>query len=177
MTNTPTQLAANDTISNFTVLRHLTSSIRVVETVWARNAIHALIGIMRPIVRYDGICIILVTVIVRGLMFPISRRQQASMARTQEQMAKVAPELKKLKEKHKGDSVAMQQAQMELYRKHGINPAAGLGGCLMLMLQMPIFMGLSAKLFRLLEFVQLPILQCQIVGAAQSIRVVRPKRL
>jgi YidC/Oxa1 family membrane protein insertase len=121
------------------------------------NAIHALIGIMRPIVRYDGICIILVTVIVRGLMFPISRRQQASMARTQEQMAKVAPDVKKIKEKYKNDIVAQQQAMSELYRRHGINPAAGLTGCLMLFAQMPVFLGLYFALqesffFRLERF-------------------------
>jgi YidC/Oxa1 family membrane protein insertase len=121
------------------------------------NIIHSLIGFMRPIVRYDGICIILVTVIVRGLMFPISRRQQASMARTQEQMAKVAPDVKKIKEKYKNDMVAQQQAMSELYRRHGINPAAGLTGCLMLFAQMPVFLGLYFALqesffFRLERF-------------------------
>jgi len=125
--------------------------------VFFTNAIHALIGILRPIVRYDGICIILVTVLVRGLMFPLSRRQQATMARTQEQMAKVAPEVKKIKEKYKNDLVAQQQAMSELYRRHGINPAAGLGGCLMLFLQMPVFLGLYFALqesffFRLERF-------------------------
>src|SRR5207244_12954200 len=100
---------------------------------------------------------LLVTVIVRGLMFPISRRQQASMARTQEQMAKVAPDVKKIKEKYKNDLVAQQQAMTELYRRHGINPAAGLSGCLMLFLQMPVFLGLYFALqesffFRLERF-------------------------
>jgi YidC/Oxa1 family membrane protein insertase len=125
--------------------------------VFFTNAIHALIGILRPIVRLDGICIILVTVFVRGLMFPLSRRQQATMARTQEQMAKVAPEVKKIKEKYKNDLVNQQQAMSELYRRHGINPAAGLGGCLMLFLQMPVFLGLYFALqesffFRLERF-------------------------
>src|SRR5438105_8184177 len=125
--------------------------------IFCTNAIHALIGIMRPIVRYDGICIILVTVIVRGLMFPLSRRQQATMARTQEQMAKVAPDVKKIKEKYKNDLVAQQQAMSELYRRHGINPAAGLSGCLMLFAQMPVFLGLYFALqesffFRLERF-------------------------
>ncbi|HTK74432.1 MAG TPA: membrane protein insertase YidC [Gemmataceae bacterium] len=125
--------------------------------VFFTNAIHALIGILRPIVRYDGICIILVTVLVRGLMFPLSRRQQATMARTQEQMAKVAPDVKKIKEKYKNDMIAQQQAMSELYRRHGINPAAGLGGCLMLFLQMPVFLGLYFALqesffFRLERF-------------------------
>jgi YidC/Oxa1 family membrane protein insertase len=106
------------------------------------NSVHWLIGILRPICIYDGICIVVVTVLVRLAMMPVSRRQQASMARTQEGMAKLKPEIAKLNEKYKNDLVAKQQATMELYRKHGINPAAGLGGCLMLILQMPIFLGL-----------------------------------
>src|SRR5439155_14801689 len=94
---------------------------------------------------------------VRGIMFPLSRKQAATMARTQEQMAKLQPEIKKIKEKHKGDVVAQQQAMSELYRRHGINPAAGLSGCLMLFAQMPVFLGLYFALqesffFRLERF-------------------------
>ena len=94
------------------------------------------------VIPSEAICIILVTVIVRGIMFPLSRKQAATMARTQEQMAKLQPEIKKVKEKHKGDVLAQQQAMSELYRRHGVNPAAGLGGCLMLFAQMPVFLGL-----------------------------------
>jgi YidC/Oxa1 family membrane protein insertase len=106
------------------------------------NAVHWLIGVLRMTHLSDGICIVLTTVLVRLLMMPLSRRQQGSMARTQEGMAKLKPEIAKLNEKYKNDLVAKQQATMELYRKHGINPAAGLGGCLMLIVQMPIFFGL-----------------------------------
>jgi YidC/Oxa1 family membrane protein insertase len=106
------------------------------------NLVHAIIGVLRPIVRYEGLCIILVTVLVRGLMFPVSRKQAATMQRTQEQMAKLQPEIKKIKERHKNDILAQQQAMSELYRRHGVNPAAGLGGCLMLLVQMPVFLGL-----------------------------------
>ena len=51
-------------------------------------------------------------------------------------------EIKKVKEKYKNDMLAQQQAMSELYRRHGVNPAAGLGGCLMLFAQMPVFLGL-----------------------------------
>ncbi len=82
-----------------------------------------------------GLSIILLTVIVRGLMFPISRRQAMFSIK----MQALAPELKKISEKYKDDPQAKGQAVMELYRKHGIHP---LGSCLPLVLQMPIFMGL-----------------------------------
>ena len=70
-----------------------------------------------------------------GTAFPISRKQTANMAK----MQALKPELDKLKEKYKGDQQAMGQAQMELYKKHGVNP---LGSCWLMFLQMPIFLGL-----------------------------------
>jgi YidC/Oxa1 family membrane protein insertase len=125
--------------------------------VFFTNVVHWLISALRHVSPNDALCIILVTVLVRLAMMPVSRRQAASMARQQEAMAKVQPEVKKLNERYKNDLVAKQQAQMELYRKHGINPAASLGGCLMLFLQMPIFLGLYYALqesffFRLESF-------------------------
>ena len=68
-------------------------------------------------------------------MHPVSRKQ----ARTTMRMQSLQPELDKLKEKYKDDKQALQMAQMELYRKHGINP---LGSCWMMFLQMPVFLGL-----------------------------------
>jgi YidC/Oxa1 family membrane protein insertase len=131
--------------------------------VWFTNVVHSLIGFFRNILPsgFDAVCIMLVTVIVRGIMFPLSRRQAATMQRTQEQMAKIQPEMKKVKEKFKGDIMAQQQAMSELYRKHGVNPAAGLGGCLMVFVQMPVFLGLyfalqESFLFRLKRFLWAP---------------------
>lgn len=97
-----------------------------------------------------GLSIILLTVVVRGLMFPISRKQAQISVRMQE----LAPEMKKLQEKYKSDPQGKHQAMMELYRKHGVNP---LGGCLPLFLQLPIFLSLYYALqesihFRLASF-------------------------
>jgi YidC/Oxa1 family membrane protein insertase len=91
------------------------------------------------------VCIMILTLMVRGVMFPVSRKQAMTSLRMQE----LAPELKKLKEKHGDDKTAMGAAQMELYRKHGINP---LGTCWMLLLQMPIFMGLYYSLQESIHF-------------------------
>jgi YidC/Oxa1 family membrane protein insertase len=76
----------------------------------------------------------------------------------QEKMQRVQPEMKKLKEKHKDDPWALYQAQQELFRRHHINQFAMLGGCLPLLAQLPIFMGLYYCLqesisFRLESFV------------------------
>lgn len=120
------------------------------------NLIHRLVGWLTAVFP-SGIAIMLVTVVVRGLMFPISKRQAASMQKMQDKMQKVAPEMKEIEKKYKDDFMMKRQAQSELYRKHQINPMAGLGGCLMLFLQMPIFMGLYYALqesvfFRLDKF-------------------------
>jgi len=85
------------------------------------------------------LAIISLTVLVRGCMFPISRKQAISAAR----MKELQPKIAELKEKFGDDREKMAKAQMELWRKHNINP---IGGCLPLFLQMPIFIGLYTAL-------------------------------
>jgi YidC/Oxa1 family membrane protein insertase len=97
-----------------------------------------------------GLCIIILTLLVRGLMHPISRKQAKSSLK----MQALVPEIKALQEKHKGDRQALGVAQMELYRKHGVSP---IGSCWVVFLQMPIFLGLYYALqesifFRLAPF-------------------------
>src|SRR5581483_8994864 len=117
--------------------------------IFCTNRMHDVLGFLRTFLP-DGLCIIVLTLMVRGVMFPISRKQ----AQTTVKMQALAPELKKLQEKYKHDRQAMGMAQMELYRKHGVNP---LGSCWILFLQMPIFMGLyyclqESIFFRLAPF-------------------------
>jgi len=85
------------------------------------------------------LAIISLTVLVRGCMFPISRKQAISAAR----MKELQPKLTELKAKYADDKEKMAKAQMELWRKHNINP---IGGCLPLVIQMPIFIGLYTAL-------------------------------
>jgi YidC/Oxa1 family membrane protein insertase len=118
------------------------------------NLMHWLLNLLHTIVPVYGLCIILLTVIVRGLMFPISRKQ----ALMSQKMQALAPEMKKIQEKYKTDPQAKTQAIMDLYRRHGVNP---LGGCLPLLMQMPIFLGLyyafqESIFFRLAEFIWIP---------------------
>jgi YidC/Oxa1 family membrane protein insertase len=114
------------------------------------NIMHEVLNWLHKLIPNYGICIILLTVLVRGIMFPVSRKQAMTSIRMQE----LAPELKKLQEKLKDDKQALGLAQMDLYRKHGVNP---FGSCWFLLLQMPIFMGLYYCLqesihFRLAQF-------------------------
>jgi YidC/Oxa1 family membrane protein insertase len=109
------------------------------------NIMHRVLGWLHVAVVSYGLCIILLTVMVRGLMFPLSRKQALMSVK----MQILAPELKKLQEKHKDDKQALGMAQWELYRKHGVNP---LGSCWVLLLQMPIFMGLYYALQESIQF-------------------------
>src|SRR5262249_54424062 len=103
--------------------------------IWFTNCMHEVLWWIYSVVKYIspeiltfGLCILLLTVLVRGVMHPLSRKQ----AKTTMRMQALQPELVKLKEKYKDDRQALQMAQMELYRKHGINP---LGSCWLMFLQ------------------------------------------
>ncbi|MCX7864621.1 MAG: membrane protein insertase YidC [Novosphingobium sp.] len=82
-----------------------------------------------------GVAIMLLTVIVRAIMFPIAQRQFASMA----QMRAIQPKMKAIQERYKDDRQKQQQEIMALYKKEGVNPLAG---CLPIFLQIPIFFAL-----------------------------------
>ncbi|MBL9123149.1 MAG: YidC/Oxa1 family insertase periplasmic-domain containing protein, partial [Planctomycetaceae bacterium] len=98
-----------------------------------------------------AIAIILLTVLVRSAMFPLSRRQAISAQKMQE----LAPEMKKLAEKYKNNMEARSKAQQELFRKHNYNPLAG---CLPMFIQLPIFIGLYRSLSVDVELRQAPLI-------------------
>lgn len=91
-----------------------------------------------------GIAIILLTLIVKTVMFPIAQRQFASMAA----MRVVQPKVKEIQERYKDDRQKMQQSMMELYQKEKINPMAG---CLPIFIQIPVFYALYKVLLLTIE--------------------------
>ncbi len=82
-----------------------------------------------------GIAIILLTLLVRGLMFPIGRKQALAAQKMQE----LQPHLKALQEQYKEDKERLTKETFALYKKHGVNPVAG---CIPALIQLPIFVGL-----------------------------------
>ena len=86
-----------------------------------------------------GLAIILFTVIVKVILYPLTYRQLRSMRRMQE----LQPKVQELQKKYKNNPQKAQQAMMELYQKEGVNP---LGGCLPLLIQMPILFALFSAL-------------------------------
>lgn len=96
-----------------------------------------------------GVDIILLTVLIKVLFIPLTQKSFQSM----QAMQKVQPEMKKLQERFKDDREALNREMMELYRRHKVNP---LGGCLPMLLQMPVFIGLYNALFYAVELRHAP---------------------
>ncbi|MFL6792920.1 MAG: membrane protein insertase YidC [Bradyrhizobium sp.] len=96
-----------------------------------------------------GVSILLVTVIVKLLFFPLANKSYASMAK----MKSVQPQLAALKERYPDDRVKQQQEMMEIYKKEKINPIAG---CLPVALQIPVFFSLYKVLFVTIEMRHAP---------------------
>ena len=99
----------------------------------------ALLNYLKSICGNYGLAIILLTLIVRIVFFPLTERGNRSMRK----MSKIAPKAKEIREKYKDNPQLMNQKTMELYRQEGVNP---LGGCLPILLQIPVFFALYAAL-------------------------------
>ncbi|MHB1414142.1 MAG: YidC/Oxa1 family membrane protein insertase [Chloroflexota bacterium] len=96
-----------------------------------------------------GIAIILFTVAVRLVFLPLSIKSTRSMRQMQQSQAQIKPHLDALKKKHGNDRQKLMEEQQKLYKEHGVNPMAGLGGCLPMLIQMPLWIALYQALFHL----------------------------
>ena len=107
---------------------------------WTLHWIHAAISKMSDVWSW-GISIVILTLVVRTAIWPLYNKSNRSMKR----MAKLKPEMDKLKEKYSADPAKMNQEVMKMYKKYGVNP---IGGCLPMLLQIPIFFGF----YRMLQY-------------------------
>lgn len=96
-----------------------------------------------------GVAILLLTILIRLIFFPLSNKSYKSMAR----MRKFQPELKKMKERYGDDKVQFQKETMAFYKKHKLNPVSG---CLPMLVQIPVFFALYKVLFITLEMRHAP---------------------
>ena len=102
-------------------------------------------------VKSYGFAIILLTACVKGVLWPLQNKANKSMRR----MSALAPKMQELKEKYKDDPTRMNTEVMKLYKEHGVNPV---GGCLPMMIQIPIFFGLFSMLGQAAELRNAPFL-------------------
>ena len=99
------------------------------------SPLFAILSGIQKVVTNWGVAIIILTILIKLFFYPLSAASYKSMA----QMREVAPRLQSMKEKFGDDKQKMQQAMMELYKTEKINP---LGGCLPILLQIPVFIAL-----------------------------------
>ena len=116
---------------------------------WLAVPIYKLMMFFHSFVGNWGLAIILITFTVRGILFPLTRAQYTSMAK----MRNLQPKIQELKDRFGDDRQKMGQAMMEMYKKEKVNP---MGGCLPIMLQMPIFLALYWVLLESVELRHAP---------------------
>lgn len=104
-----------------------------------KGIIESMLVFMYNLTGNFGLAIIGVTILMKIILLPLTLKQDKSM----KSMKKLQPELDKIKEQYKGDSKMLNQKTMELYQKHKVNPA---GGCLPLLVQLPILWALFGVL-------------------------------
>jgi YidC/Oxa1 family membrane protein insertase len=98
------------------------------------------------VVRNYGVAIIILVVIIRGLLHPLSVWQQKSMFRMQESMSRLQPKMDEIKQRYPNDKVKQNQEQMKLFAEEGVNPAANFVSFIPLFIQMPILVALWTAL-------------------------------
>ena len=116
---------------------------------WIAAPLFSLLDIIHGVVGNWGGAIILLTLFVKLMLYPLSAAGYRSMAN----MRKVAPEMKRLQERYSDDRERLSKEMMGLYKKEGVNP---LGGCFPLLLQMPVFLALYWVLYEAVELRQAP---------------------
>ncbi len=118
---------------------------------FARILLYVMRWFHDTLVHNWGVAIILLTVLVKVLLFPLTAKSVRSM----NEMRKLQPEIEKLKAKLGGDREKLNMATMQLYQQHKVNP---LGGCLPMLLQLPIWFALYATLQTSVELYREPFL-------------------
>jgi YidC/Oxa1 family membrane protein insertase len=114
--------------------------------------LNSLLGLYTLLFSQFWLAIIVFTIIVRGLMTPLMLPQQRSAKKMQE----LQPKLEELKKKYGKDREKLSQEQMKLYREAGVNP---MGGCLPMLLQFPIWIGLYQSIIQALGYQPLQLLK------------------
>ncbi len=109
------------------------------------KAMYWLLGFLHSIIPSWGLCIIAISLIVYGIMYPLTAKSLVSMKKLQA----LQPQMKEIQEKYKNNPERLNKEVVELYRVNQVNP---LGGCLPMLLQMPIFVGLYQVLWRSVYF-------------------------
>ncbi len=138
------------------VLYQMSSMCAICTFQWLADFLAVVLTTLDQHVVFDwGFAIILLVLIVRTILHPITKKSQINMQRFGKVMQKLKPEIDKLKQKYPNDPKKVQSEQMALMQKYGVNPFQMLG-CLPMFLQMPIWIALYALLYFMFDIRQEP---------------------
>lgn len=98
-----------------------------------------------------GVAIIITTLLMRILFWPLTHKSTEKMRENSEKMQVVQPKLKVLQEKYKSNPVKLREETMKVYQEHGFNPMGMMGGCLPMFVQLPVFIALYTVLRNAIE--------------------------
>ena len=116
---------------------------------WLSVPLFVILDLIQDYVYNWGLAIILLTVVIKLILWPLAATSYKSMAK----LRKVTPQMKRIQERFADDSTKLRQAMMELYQKEKVNP---LQGCLPMLLQMPVFIALYWVLYESVELRHAP---------------------
>jgi len=105
------------------------------------KGVYYILNSIHKVVPNWGLCIIILGILINGITYPLTLKSMTSMKK----MQSLQPQIAKLKEKHKDNPQKLSKEQMELFKEHKINP---MGGCLPILLQIPVFFALYQVLWR-----------------------------
>jgi YidC/Oxa1 family membrane protein insertase len=129
----------------------------VVGWTWVQPLVHLFASMLKwmhdHLIANYGIAIILITIMLRLVVYPLNQRSMKSMKR----MSVIAPEMKAIQDKYKDDPTRLQQELMSLYRRQGMNPLSAMGGgCIPMLIQMPFMIALYFALQSSIELRHAP---------------------
>lgn len=139
-------------------------------TIWAagKGVLFGILDFCHTWTGSYGLAIIILTILVRLLLYPLSHKQMVSMA----QMQKIQPRLKMVQEKYANDKERLQKEMMQLYKEHNVNPLAG---CFPLLVQIPIMIMLFQVLMSVQvgsdTFIGLPLEKSVLISMAEALSV------
>jgi YidC/Oxa1 family membrane protein insertase len=138
---------------SLSLLRALNNDLdRAIDFGWVDFFAKPCLMLMNFIYKYIpnyGIAIIILTLITRGMFWPLAQKSYKSMG----EMRKLQPLMQEIREKYKGDKARMNQEMMTLYKTYKINP---MGGCLPMVIQLPVFFALYRMLYQAIELRHAP---------------------
>ena len=132
-------------------------------TSWVARRLMQLLVLFQSLTGNWGVAIVMLTVVVRGVMVPISIKQAQNAAKMQE----IGPKTAALKERYKDDPTKQMQEMHKLYRQHNVKPFQM--GCLPALLQLPIFMGLYQSLTHAVDLRMAPFLYFDNLAAPDAL--------